>query len=336
MQDHPAPGSLELVQVPEFVPAPATILCGTDFSREAEQAVEVAGALASHLDEPLVLVHAVNSGPQEHLPGDLRDSLCLYARAQLHDEGERLRALPVELVEKLRVGVPDGVILDEALAQHARLLVLAAAKHRSIPRSLFAGVSERVAEAGHAPTLIVRDAEPLLKWVRGEKRLRILVGADFSEPSEAALRWISWLRTLGTCDVVVVYLEPVLAPFPAQDLYPSLLVDDMLLKAAQVEQRHFRERVKQLLGTSRVRVIFEKGWGRSDAHLIQLATEERADLIAVGTHSRLGWQRLGHHSVSRGVLHYAPQNVACVPCRVLQEPALFLPRKPAPQKSIKP
>ena len=74
-----------------------------------------------------------------------------------------------------------------------------------------------------------------------------------------------------------------------------------------------RRHVGQILGAKRVRVRIEKGWGRSDAHLIQVAREEHADLIVIGTHQRHGLARLGHLSVSRGVLHYAPMNVVCVP-----------------------
>jgi hypothetical protein len=52
-----------------------------------------------------------------------------------------------------------------------------------------------------------------------------------------------------------------------------------------VQARSFRQRVRAALGTSRVRVRIEKGWERSDAHLIQVACDERADLMVVGTHT---------------------------------------------------
>ncbi len=282
--------------------------------------MEVATALAKRVGEPLVLVHAVNDQPQESLPSELRESLSLYARAQLHDERERLRALQVEVIEAFRAGPGDAALLEEAAAHHARLLVLAAARRRSLSRWLPGSVAERVAEAAPAPTLVVRDAAPLLAWARQERRLRVFVGADFSAPSEAALRWVNWLRQMGPCDVVVACLEPGLVPYPAVDLYPSLFVDDLVLQAARMEERHFRQRVRTLLGQSHVRVRFEKGWGHSDAHLIQMAAEERADLIVIGTHSRRGWHRLGHHSVSRGVLHYAPLNVVCVPVQTIETP----------------
>src|SRR5215207_8213054 len=68
-----------------------SIVCGTDFSQQAAQAVEVAAALAKRLDEPLVLVHAVDKESRTELPVELRDSLCLFERAQLYEELERLR-----------------------------------------------------------------------------------------------------------------------------------------------------------------------------------------------------------------------------------------------------
>jgi nucleotide-binding universal stress UspA family protein len=175
---------------PRIALAPSSIVCGTDFSEEAAQAVEVAAMFAKRLGEPFVLVHAVNEERQENLPVDLRDSLALYARGQWQDERERLRALQLEAIEEFRAGKPDAVLLEQAATHHARLLVLAAGKRRSLSRWMPGGVVERIAEAAHAPALVVRDAAPLLLWARERRRLRVFVGADFSAPSEAALRWV--------------------------------------------------------------------------------------------------------------------------------------------------
>jgi len=304
---------------PPLTATQASIVCGTDFSESATRAVEVGAALAQRLGETLVLTHAVNDQPSESLPGELRESLSLYARAQLHDERERLQAMHVEMVEAFHTGAVGAVLLEEAASRHARLLILGAAKRRSLSRRLVGSVSESVAEAADSPTLVVRDSTPLLQWARGERRLRVFVGADLSAPSEAALRWVAWLRQVAPCDVVAACLDAGIPTYPTTDLFPSLLMDEMVLKAAHVQERYFRERVRSLLGRSRVRVRYEKNWGHSDAHLIQLAGEERADLIVIGTHSRCGWHRLGHHSVSRGVLRYAPLNVVCVPSRATEQ-----------------
>lgn len=301
----------EVTRLP--LPRSGRIVCGTNFSETSAQAVEVAAAIAKSVHEPLVLVHAVDEPSRENLPGELRDSLALYARAQYHDERERLRALEVQMIEAFRVGAPAAALLQEAVTHHARLIVMAASGDRHLSHSIHGNVVEQVAEAAEMPSLIVRNATPLLRWIKGERRLRILVGADFSAPSDAALRWLNELRCIAPCDVVVVYLDRNLTAYLGRDLNAATLMDEFVLGIARKQDRAFRRHVRALLGTTHVRIRFEYGWGHSDAHLIEIAAEERADLVVVGTHSRRGWHRLGHHSVSRGVLRYAPLNVACIP-----------------------
>lgn len=296
-----------------------SIVCGTDFSQHAAQAVEAAAALARRLDEPLVLVHAVERESRTALPAELRDSLCLFERAQLHEELERLRAAKVEVIEDFRAGKPDAVLVEAAIAQHARLLVVSSHGRKPPGRWVLGSVAERAAEASPVPILVVRAAAPFTGWALGKRRLRVFVGADFSAHSEAVLRWVAWLRQLGRCDILVTYLEPTLPANGPFGMDPSPIVAEMLDRTEQLQARCFRQRVRAVLGTSRVRVRIEKGWARSDAHLIQVAREERADLIVVGTHQRHGLGRLGHLSVSRGVLHYAPMSVACVPASAALE-----------------
>ena len=313
MQNHQS--SLEALPEVTRLPAPRSgcIVCGTSFTDSSAQAVEVAAAIAKSTHEPLVLVHALNEGPQEALPGELRESLALYARARYHDERERVRASGVEMIEGFSVGAPAAVLLNQAVVHQARLIVMAASGERPVSRSPRGTVAEQVAEAAGTPSLTVRKAEPFLRWIKGERRLRILVGADLSAPSDTALRWINEFRSIAPCELVVVHLDRNLTAYLGRDLSAATLMDEFVLGIARKQDSVFRRHVRELLGTSHVRIRFESGWGHSDAHLIELAAEERADLIVVGTHSRRGWHRFGHHSVSRGVLRYAPLSVACVP-----------------------
>ena len=150
-----------------LVSAKASIVCGTDFSQHAAQAVEVAAALATRLDEPLVLVHAVDKESRATLPADVRDSLCLYERAQLHEELERLRATSVEVIEDFRAGKPDIVLVEAAIAQHARLLVVSSHGRKPPGQWVLGSVAESTAEASPVPTLVVRAAAPFTGWVLG-------------------------------------------------------------------------------------------------------------------------------------------------------------------------
>ncbi len=301
------------------------IVCGTDFSKTAGLATETAAAFATRLREPLVLVHAVDEAARGQLPVQVRESLSSFSQQCLADEVQRLHASGVEVREVIREGVPEVVLAEFSGDAKTRLVVLSSLGRGAPAGWILGSVAERVAQTSPVPTLIVRASEPFVAWTRGRRNLRIFVGADFSVPSDAALRWVGWLRQLGPCDVVVTYLEQDLAAQPGEsDLSP--LAREMVAKTEAVQVRCFRQRVRALLGPRRVHVRIEQGWGRSDAHLLQLATEERADLVVVGTHQHVGPGRFGHPSTSRGVLHYAPMSVACVPATERTAPADSLPK----------
>lgn len=297
---------------PSLAPLESQIVCGTDFSKTAAQAAETAAAFAARLREPLVLVHAVDQAARAELPAAIRESLSTFSQQCLSEEGQRLHAGGVEVREIFREGAPDAVLTDFASDAKTRLVVLSSLGRGAPTGWILGSVAEHVAQTSPVPTLIVRSAEPFVSWLHGRRNLRIFVGADFSVPSDAALRWVGSLRELGACDVTVAYLEQDLSSAGASgDLSP--LAREMVAKTEAVQIRCFRQRVRELLGPRRVHVRIEKGWGRSDAHLLQLATEDRADLIVVGTHRHPGPGRFGSPSTSRGVLHYAPMSVACVP-----------------------
>ena len=57
------------------------------------------------------------------------------------------------------------------------------------------------------------------------------------------------------------------------------------------------------------------GLGRVADHLVQIAEEEGADLMVVGSHQRTPLARLWHGSISHGVIDAAPMSVLCVPTR---------------------
>src|SRR5207245_399189 len=126
--------------------------------------------------------------------------------------------------------------------------------------------------AAVVPTLVVRDAKPLLRWLRNGRRLRVFVCADFSVSSAAALEWTRQLLRLGRCDVTVTYLEPAPAIYPMFDRFSRLTIGEMELKAVRACERNFRRHVRSILGRFNVDVHFEYQWFRSDAHLLEMAT----------------------------------------------------------------
>jgi len=275
------------------------ILCGTDFSPQASRAADVAAALARLAHTQLILAHSIDE--RGEIPAHLRSQFIAPMQSQLAAEVVRVRSSTLPVEERLVAGWPDDGLQQVATNTHAALTVLAASGHGALGRWVLGSVAERIAESSPIPTLIVRHPEPLEEWARGERRLRVLVGTDFSPQAEAALRWVRDLALLGPCVVTVAYVEH---SHPQQ---PTTSAPDDAAKQL------LRTEAERLLGFEPNTVFICNGHGRIDAQLLQVAEETTADLLVVGTHQWHGFQRLSHHSVSRRLLHESPISIACVP-----------------------
>lgn len=290
-----------------------TIVCGTDLSDHAAQAVRVAAAMAVRLGEPLELVHAVEEPHAAFLLGSAPSSGDTPLRAALRREAEALRAKGVEVEELALVGPADEVLVDVARRVQAGLLVVASLGSRTEDRWRLGSVAERTVQTSPIPVLVVRELAPFDAWIRGERRLRVMVGANQSTLSKAAIRWLGELRRVGPCDIVVVRIAwPVDEhvrldiPFPiaAEGLHPE--IERRLL-------RDLRAWTGGIPGEGELSFLVPAAQGHLEDQLTTLAREAKVDLLVVGTHQRTGLNRLWNGSVSRGVLQRAPMSVACVP-----------------------
>ncbi len=277
------------------------ITLGTDFSPHAARAAEVACAFAARERARVLLIHA-----REGTSGD---------EGRLRAEAERLSALTrdVAVEPRLEAGIPDEVLSALTGDDQAKMVVVGALGRRDPARWVLGSVAERTAETSRAPVLIVRDAAPLLAWLRGERRLRVVLGFDFSEASTEALAWINTLERLGPCDVVVGH---VMWP-PEEHKRPSgqktgasfATSPDLETVLRSDVGRAVRKHVWRDTPQVRVKLVS----GRRAPALAALAAEERADLLVIGSRHIHGQGRLWQEAISRGALFHATMSVACVP-----------------------
>jgi nucleotide-binding universal stress UspA family protein len=299
-----------------------SIVCGVDFSEVGQSALRGAGALASCTREDvLYLIHVLDA--------EVLTRLTIEEQAQLRaDVGDRLAAEAFELGKRfdlahvhptVLVGSPSAALVEFAEFNRASWLVVASPGHGASPLYRLGGTSERVAAKSRVPVLVIRDASPFESWARRECPLRIVVGVDWTQSSDAAISAVKALRQCGACDVTVAhvyYREEAAARY---GLVPVDFSTEDDPRSSELLSRDLARRVGELGGTGKTLFRPTIGMGRIGDHLLRLVEAENADLLVVGTHHRHDLQRLA--SVSSVALHLGRTSIACVPQSVARPDA---------------
>ena len=182
-----------------------TILCATDFSQPADDAVRVAAEIARKRGETLLLWHAVPPRGGDPV-GPYAEPVRAECAARLEAEAERIRRTGVTVETSVVIGDPDQE-LPASTPGDTTLIVAGARGHSRGTHWLIGTVVERFARVATVPLLVVRDAAALQKWTAGTRRLEVVVATDFSAVSDHALRRARLLRALGPCDLELLYVE---------------------------------------------------------------------------------------------------------------------------------
>jgi nucleotide-binding universal stress UspA family protein len=289
-----------------------SILCGTDFSERSRHAADVAAHFAARTNARLHLVHACDTR-SAGLNGETDDDALARVRNALDHEAELLRRTGVEVQAHLRVGQPDEVLIDIASEQLATTIFVAALGTRRDGKWRVGSNADRLAQRSHIPVFVVRESDPILNWIRQERPLRVLIGADLSLSAEHAMKWVDRLRSLGPCEIKVIDLY-----WPPEEFKRLGLtgVRDFAGPHPEVEQALHRDlsaRLSRSIPAAPVDVQIEPHLGSIGARIAAIADAEAADLIVVGSHDRNAFERVIAGSVSHVVLHRANASVVCVP-----------------------
>jgi len=287
----------------------------TDFTDNAAQAGRVAAAIATRMDDTLLLVHSLDAGGLAATSSAARTKALAVITADLEENAERLSEHGAMVKTQVLTGAPDETIVATAAPDSTRLVVVGSLGRRAVERWRLGSVSERVAETARVPTLVVRQEEALVAWARHERRLKIVCAYDFTPAADAALAYLKALRRIGPCEIVVLQVDWPLGEKIRLGIAGQGTMVANLPQVQALLERDLQAKVTAVLGQKGVRVRVEAGLGRPEFRLIEIASEEQADLLVTGTHQWRGWSRLWHVSTSRGLLHYAPMSVLVVPAK---------------------
>lgn len=294
------------------IPHAMKVLCGTDFSPSANDAAEVAAYMAAKLNQRLSLVHCIADWlipPDYPVTHPLDDE----ARELLDDEVGRICAKGQPVETKLFHGSAGKHLIAEA-AEDVSLLVLGATGKGALARTLVGSVAEHVAEAASAPTLVVRNAQPLLNWLLNNTPLKVLCATDAGEPEGITPRAVANLLLLNPLELECAYFTQA-GPYQLDTtgwstVYPMLTgPDDEEIRAIESK---VRQKFYQIAGFGPIAVHVRQSIGNPAYDFVTLADNVKADLIVVGSHHKHGLHRLMHPSFSRRVLAHSQTNVLCV------------------------
>ncbi|MFW6084185.1 MAG: universal stress protein [Gemmatimonadota bacterium] len=147
--EKPAPREVDRVIVP------------VDFSVSASAVIETARELASALDVPLELLHAVEPIPYAQMSYPIaidHDDFRTHAQQRLQSYADDVEHAP-GVTARTVIGMADQVIIEAVERSAAPLVVMSSHGHSGLARVLLGSTAERLLRHAPCPVMIVKDRD---------------------------------------------------------------------------------------------------------------------------------------------------------------------------------
>ena len=275
------------------MPAMHRIMAATDLGPVGDQAIRVAFARASEVGGRLAVCHAI-----AEVPSDEDEAAREVARVH-HELGAMLSATVGPAADQVDVFVPIGdparQIHDCAEAWSADLVVIGRPENPGglLARLFRPGTVDKVVRWSPCAVLVSR---------RAPGTGRIVVGADFSDPSQRVLHAAAAEQARHGGAVFAIHCVPPAATMPIGDPAAGVVPAAPLEEIEDAMTKRIVEAAREVGLTATPQILHE---GASTG-LVSAARDLAADLVIVGTHGRGGIARLALGSVAQHVINDAP------------------------------
>jgi nucleotide-binding universal stress UspA family protein len=132
----------------------------------------------------------------------------------------------------------------------------------------------------------------------------ILICADGSEPGIHAVKVAGELAASYGSRVTIAHVAPFV-PAAGPGIYAAAVDTEAILDAAEDAHRAVRKSAGAVLENLHVPYEFRGRMGHVVGQILEIAEEEKAELIVMGSRGLGGFRSLLLGSVSDGVLHHA-------------------------------
>lgn len=282
------------------------VLCATDLSPQADEAMRQAAAVAGLYSAKLVVFHAMPSPTASspffpQLALQQNEQFVALERRVLEALHQRVatvigRGTHVEVV--LGSGSAHSAIVQTAEKAGADLIVVGGEGPKGVARALLGAVAERVVRYAHAPVWVARAAGGAGP---------VIVGTDFSPPATAATELAVDYARRAQAKLMVVHglsiekLVPAPGPPVDQPAFPTWSMAE--IQTMRDAARTKCAAVASSAGVEVEVVVNDEAPGRA---LPALASSSAARLICVGTAGHTGLARVLLGSVAEEIVRKAP------------------------------
>jgi nucleotide-binding universal stress UspA family protein len=284
-----------------------------DFSPDSDEALRQAHERAESTGAELAVCHIVPNHLRSNL---LFPQISRVAALKVPLESARFATMVSTRVSEITGrtedqfqlivddGTPQALILSNAEEWKADLIFMGSHGETDAADALLGSITNSVLRHAHCPVLVVRPS----KMTR-----RIVAGTDFSDPSLNAVKAAAKEAARTSARLTVVHsLDLIWTPasYPAMAFggNPTEMSAEEIKELESVAQERLEEALKQANVTAEPLITT----GAAGMAIIEVASEEKAQLIVVGTVGRTGLRRALLGSVAEAVAKGAPCSVLVV------------------------
>lgn len=289
-----------------------TLLVPIDFSSHSTKALDYAIALVKTFGGSIHLLHAyrlpfyIPTLNYPNLGRDFWSAVRDSAGRKLEEGLQKIAAAGIEEGVDLSEMPPAQAITETAERIGADLIVMGTRGLTGLKHVLLGSVAERTIRMAPCPVMTVKDT----LQVTEPARLRtILIPIDFSECSHRALALArSLARAARPAHLILIhaYFLPLESEMLAEQ------VRETLLKTVSQRAAERLERMLVEVQDDGVSADFVGYPGRPESVIVDVASDQDADLIVMGTHGQSGLAHVLVGSVAERVLRTAPCPVITV------------------------
>lgn len=293
-----------------------SVLVAIDFSENSRRALRTAARRARQRRDSLRIVHFLEEETAElsqrqlsEPPQNLRARLWKRAKSQLEETFQEVvpdDERPGDVDYRVEVDYAEDGIVEEAGESDCELVVLGATGQSRLTSFLLGSTAEQVIRRVDVPVLVVHNE------AEAETFERIVAPVDFTECSRHSLEQARDVARED--DAELVLLHAYMLPVTESTFTPAQLPPE----AIETYEKQREERLDELTDAIDLEgVTWRRRLDVGSPHnaIVDAVEDEEADLVAMGTHGRRGFERFFLGSTATKVLRQMPCSVMTVRTR---------------------